>query len=138
MLAVPIIGWFVVAVWTTLALGLTFLYLHRHYGRTVRQLLTRLPNKPQEDGDDSYDRRPQAKYLVYSHYLSKYASIAYHWVRQALHIYVRHPSDSSNHKCDEASSKGFIQTRHFPIHMSTILKKLRRGVNQSGKEPSRR
>jgi hypothetical protein len=129
MLALPIIGWFVMAVWTTLALGLAFLYLYRHYGRTVRQLLTRLLNKPQEDGDDSYDRRPQAEYLVYSHYLTKYASIAYHWVSQTFHIYVRHPSDSSNHKCNEASSKGFIQTRHFPVHMRTIVSKLWRRVN---------
>jgi len=144
MLALRIIGCFALAVLTTLASLFVFLYLYakfldwldRHYGRTIRQLLGRLLNKPlQEDGNDSHYGRPYTEYEVYSHYIAKYASVALKRVGQTLHIKIRHPGDSSNHKCYKTTSKGFVQLRHFAIHIRTIVNKLRRRVNESGKEP---
>ena len=123
-------GILVSAVLTTLALLFVFRYLY-----FKRQLLGRLLNKPHEYSDSSYDCRRYASHLGYCHYVTKYASIAYRWISQTLHIYVRHPSDSSNHKCYKTASKGFIQLRHFPIQISTIVNKLRRSVNENGKEP---
>ena len=121
----------VLAVLTTLALLFGFRYLY-----FKRQLLGRLPSKLNEYSDSSYDGRRYASHLGYCHYVTKCASIAYRWISQTLHIYVCHPSESSNHECYKTASKRFVQFRHFPIHMCTILNRLRRRVNQSGKEPS--
>ena len=125
-------GILVLAVLTTLALLFGFWYLY-----SKRQLLSRLLNKLNEYSDSSYDGRRYASHLGYCHYVTKCASIAYRWISQTLHIYVCHPSDSSNHECYKTTSKGFVQTRHFPIHIRTIVNKLRRRVNHSGKEPDR-
>lgn len=145
MLVLHIIGCFALAVLTTLAFLFVFLHLYakfldwldRHYGRTIRQSsLGRLLSKPfQKDGNGSYYGRPHAEYEVYSHYITKYASIVLKWVGQTLHVKIRHPSDSSNDERYETSSKGFVQTRHSPIHIRTIVNWLRRRVNHSGKEP---
>lgn len=123
-------GILVLAVLTTLALLFVFRYLY--FKRQL--LLGRLLNKLNKYSDSSYGGRHYTYYEVYSHYITKCASIALKWI-QTLHVKIRHPSDSSNYECYETASKGFTQLRHFPIQISTIVNKLRRRVNQSGKEP---
>jgi hypothetical protein len=126
-------GILVSVVLITLALLFVFRYLYLKR-QLLGQLLTKSLNKY---SDGSYGGRHYAYYLVYCHYVTKYAFIAYKWISQTLHIKIRHPNDSSNYECYETASKGFIQLRHFPIHISTIVNKLRGTANQSGKEPHR-
>ena len=123
-------GILALAVLATLALLFGFWYLY-----SKRRLPMRLLNKLHEYSDDTYYGSPHAYPEVYPHYVTKYAFIALKWI-QTLHVKIRHPSNSSSHKCYETASKGFIQLRHFPIQISTIVNKLRRIVNESGKEPS--
>jgi hypothetical protein len=127
-------GILVLVVLATVALLFSFRYPY-----SKRQLLGRLLAKPFHDyGNGTYCGRPQADYKVYSHYITKYTSIACKWVGQTLHIYIGHPSDSSNNKTYKTTSDGFVQTRRFIAHIHTIVNRLRRCVNQSGKEPSLR
>lgn len=112
-------GILVLAVLTTLALLFVFRYLY-----FKRQLLGRLLNKLNEYSDSSYDGRHYAYHKVYSHYITKCASIALKWI-QTLHVKIRQPGDSSNHECYKTTSKGFVQTRHFPIHIRNIVNKLK-------------
>jgi hypothetical protein len=125
-------GILVLAVLATLVLLFGFRYLY-----FKSRLPVRLLNKLHEYSDSSYGGRRHAYPEVYSHYITKCASIALNWI-QALHVKIRHPSNSSSHKCYETASKGFIQLRHFPIQISTIVNRLLRRVNQSGKEPKTR
>jgi uncharacterized membrane protein YhiD involved in acid resistance len=123
MLIIKMTGILVLAVLMTLALLFAL------------RLLGRLPNKLNKDSDSSYYGRCHTESEVYSHYITKYASRVPNWIRQTLHVKIRHPTDSSNHEGYKTASDGFVQTRHFITHIRTIVNKLRRGVNQSGKEP---
>jgi len=122
-------GILLMSVLATIALCFILRYLY-----VKKRLPVRLLNKFHEYSDSSYGGRRHAYPEVYSHYITKCASIALNWI-QTLYVKIRHPSNSSSHKCCEAASKGFIQLRHFPIQISTIVNKLRRRVNESGKEP---
>jgi hypothetical protein len=124
-------GILVLSVLATIALFFIFRYLY-----VKKRLPSRFSTKSlNEYSDGSYGGRHYAYYLVYCHYVAKYAFIAYKWISQTLHIKIRHPSNSSSHECYETTSNSFIQLRHFPIQISTIVNKLRRRVNESGKEP---
>lgn len=124
-------GILVSAVLMTLVLLFVSRYLY-----LKRQLLwKRLTTPFHEDGNGSYDGRHYAYYLVYCHYVAKYAFIAYKWISQTLQICVRHPRDNSNHEGYETSSNGFVQLRHLTAYIGIIVNRLRRLVNQSGKEP---
>jgi len=119
-----------------------FLYwLDTHHGTKIERLSKQLLKQRCKDG--GYKRR-KPEYLIYLHYSSQYASIAFKRICNAFHVHINPIGNSCENQYPNAIPKGFVQRRQLPSwctfsqsrHIRTIVNKLRRRVNESGKEPS--
>jgi hypothetical protein len=120
------------------ALSKSLEWLDKHYGTTIRRLITKYFPK---SSDNSGEKGCESESPINSHYIAQHTPILFKWiVDYALNIHIRHPSDSRDHKRNKATNEGFVQTRHFlnwrvcsPHRF--ILNRFRRSVNHSGTEP---
>src|SRR4030042_3098260 len=137
MLAIEIIGCIALGLLTALVFGYVFLYLLSksldwldiHYGTRIRRLL----KQPlQSGGNDSRRKRGDAEYRIYLHYLLQIAQRLLKWVNDAVYVYTCPKHKNTDNQCPNARPKGFVQLRHI----ISILNRLRKRVNQSGKEPN--
>ena len=117
-------------------------WLDTHYTTKIRRLLKK---PPKQRGKDSGQERDKPEYLVYLHYTSQYASIVFKRISDAFHVHINPIGNSCENQYPNAIPKGFVPRRPFPhwrpssksCHIiRTIVNKLRRIVNESGKEPS--
>jgi len=131
------------------ALGFAHLYLlskfldwlDRHYGTNIRQLAKHFPK---QRGKDSRYERSEPEYLIYLHYSSQYASVVFKRIGDTFHRHINPVGNSCENQYSNAIPKGSVPRRPFPnwltfsqSHMRHIVNRLRRTVNQSGKEPTR-
>lgn len=114
-------------------------WLDTHYGTKIQRLLKQSPK--QRGKDSGYERR-KPEYLVYLHYSSQCASIVFKRISDAFHGHIYPVGNSCENQDSNAIPKGFIPRRPFSSwvtfsksHMKNIVNKLRRRVNESGKEP---
>lgn len=116
-------------------------WLDTHYTTKIRRLLKK---PPKQRGKDSGQERDKPEYLVYLHYTSQYASIVFKRISDAFHVHINPIGNSCENQYPNAIPKGFVPRRPFPhwrpssksCHIiRTIVNKLRRIVNESGKEP---
>ena len=117
-----------------------FDWLDAHYGMKIRRLLKQ---SPKQSGKDSGYERRKPEYLVYLHYTSQCASVVFERISDAFHIHINAIGNSCENQYNNTSPKGFVPRRPFPSwrifshwHIGNIVRRVRRGVNQSGKEPS--
>ena len=115
-------------------------WVDAHYGTKIRRLLKQ---SPKQSDKDSGDKRREPEYLVYLHYTSQYASVVFKRISDAFHIHINPVGNSCENQYSNASPKGFIPRRPFPTfrifshwHIRTIVNKLKRRSNHSGKEPT--
>jgi hypothetical protein len=142
MLIIKIIGYVVLAFLTTLVVGYVFLYLLSKsldwVGR--RGYLLRTPSL--NASNDRRQERDAAEYSIYSHYLSHIGGRVLKRINHVLYVYTQRQNKKRGKPYSETSPKGFVPRRPFPgwrafsrCHIRTIVNKLRRSVNESGKEP---
>jgi hypothetical protein len=142
MLALKLIGYIVLALLTALGIGYVFLYL---LSKSLDWFERKgyLPRTPSPDtSNERGHERETAEYLVYSHYISQIASRVLKGVSHMSYVYTQCQNKKRGKPYYETSPKGFVPRRPFPSwrmfpqrHISNIVNKLRRRVNQSGKEP---
>jgi hypothetical protein len=136
-LVVPIV-WAAVFVFLFL-LSKSLDWLGTHYGTEIRRLLKQ---SPKESSDYSGQERGEPEYLVYLHYSSQYAAVVFKRIGDAFHIHINPVGNSCDNQYSNARPKGFVPRRPFPSwrplshwHIRNIVGRLKRAVNQSGKEP---
>lgn len=138
LLVVPI-TWVIVFVHLYL-LSKSLDWLDTHYGTKIRRLLKQ---SPKQRGKDSGYERTKPEYLVYLHYSSQCASVVFKRISDAFHVHIYPIGNNCENQYPNARPKGFVPRRPFPhwrpfsksCHIRTIVNKLRRRVNHSGKEP---
>jgi len=150
MLALKIIGGIVFVSLITWAIVFAHLYLlskfldwlDTHYTAKIRRLFK---NPSKERCHDSGYERGDPYYLIYLHYTSHYASLVFQRICDASHIHINPRNGNRDAQCNKACPKSLVPWRAFPTldltsspvsHIRTIVNRLRRRVNQSGKEPA--